>query len=115
MHTDTVAEEYSLVETEPPEALAWFGDAIVFALPGGDSHGKIDNLVNALTLESRGRGPSRQTIADVWKDQALYQGFGRGSWKHMLQLVDGDEGSKAALRDFTDMVVSAEVLVQVNP
>ena len=33
----------------------------------------------------------------------------------MLQLVDGDEGSKAALRDFTGVVVPAEVLVQVNP
>ena len=80
-----------MVETEPPEALACFGDVIVFALPGGDSHGKINNLINALTLESRGWGPGRQAIPDVRKDQALNQRFSGGSGKHVLHLVDRDE------------------------
>ena len=91
VHTDTVAEEYGLVETEPSEASPRLSDVIMFALPGGDSHGKIDNLINALTLESRGWGPGRQAIPDVWEDQALNQRFGGGSGKHVPQLVDRDE------------------------
>ena len=84
---------------------------IVFTLPGDYSHGEVNYFVNALTLDRRGGGPSRQTISDVWKDEGLDQSFGGGTGENMLQLVDGDERAKATLRDIARLLIPAQILV----
>ena len=115
IYADAVAEAHSLLDSKPPETFTRFSDVIVFALPGEDPHGKIDRLVNAPTLGSCGRSPRGQAISYVWKDKGLDQRFGGGSRKHVLQLVDGDEGAKAALRDFTGVHMKGKIFVQKDP
>ena len=100
-----------MLKTEPPEAPAWLSDMVVPALPGGDPHGEVNNPVDALTLERSGWSPGRQAIPNVWEDEGLNQCLDGSFRKHVLQLVDRDEGAETALYDFPSAVLPVEVLV----
>ena len=82
VHTHAVSVLYQSLKIHPAQFFATLTDVIPLFLSKNYSDGKVNNLLDAVSLFLSGRYPCRKTVRYLGKDERLDQTYERFLWQH---------------------------------